>query len=346
MFYTERNKAMGEKTKIGWTDTTWNPVTGCTKIAAGFGKVICHEGELGRPLHWKKPRRVFVNSMSDLFHEDVPFTFVLAVMGVALVTPWHTYQILTKRPGRAAKFYKWWMTEATRRHYLDLQVAMALDALHELGLKWDGKTATEWAEKHWDQTRRGCCDGPIPWPPPNIWHGTSVSTQEDANQSIPVLVEIPAAVRFLSIEPLLEEIDFRFVWDDDQMICRQCEHVAKAGDPFEYDSDTPDSPEEWAICPKCGGTNSGGFPSYAPAGVVPVADRPFPSVDWVIVGAESGPNRRSCNIDWVRSIRDQCREAGVPLFVKQLDIGGKLVVDVEQFPADLRIQEFPETRKP
>ena len=124
---------MAEKSTIEWTDTTWNPVTGCTKVSAGckncyaerlapkvfagqkignlatgvhrkrvFTDVLCHPERLDAPLHWKKPRRIFVNSMSDLFHEDVPNKFIARVFGVMFspACQRHTFQILTKRPER------------------------------------------------------------------------------------------------------------------------------------------------------------------------------------------------------------------------------------------------------
>src|SRR5512138_1319358 len=106
-------------TTIEWTDATWNPITGCWKVSAGckncyaervfprtygrerkFSDVMCHEDRLAQPLHWKQPRRIFVNSMSDLFHEDVPFGFIDNIFAVMALTPQHTYQILTKRPER------------------------------------------------------------------------------------------------------------------------------------------------------------------------------------------------------------------------------------------------------
>ena len=115
---------MGE-TAIEWTDKVWNPVTGCSKVSQGckncyaervfprpypgraFTDVRCHEDRLDAPLHWRKPCRVFVNSMSDLFHEAVPFEFILDVMGVCGVAQQHTFQILTKRPQRMLDFSRW-----------------------------------------------------------------------------------------------------------------------------------------------------------------------------------------------------------------------------------------------
>ena len=170
---------------IEWTDETWNPVTGCTRISPGCDHcymfalyprlkgmgvpgyesnptdVQLHPGRLRVPLEWKKPRRIFVNSMSDVFHPSVPFEFVLEmflVMAEAVKERGHVFQVLTKRPGRAVA---WW--EANRCHF------------------------------------------PDGWPP-NIWAGTSVESQKYAPR-ITVLERLPAPVRFASAEPLLERID-------------------------------------------------------------------------------------------------------------------------------------------
>ena len=183
----------------------------------------------------------------------------------------------------------------------------------------------------------------IAWPLPNVWLGTSISTQVDADANIPPLLKTPAAVRFVSAEPLLEEIDLRETWNDERMHCQRCGHVAALGDPYGSEDATPDEPdEEWAICPECGESNIAGNPSYAAMGVIPISDRPYPPLDWAIVGAESGPNARPCDLKWVRSFRDQCQDAGVPLFVKQIHIDGRLVKDIEQFPPDLQIRQWPE----
>jgi protein gp37 len=175
------------KTKIEWTDQTWNPVTGCTKISEGCAHcyaermskrlagrcgypeashnfdVTLHPDRLDEPLHWRKPRRVFVVSMGDLFHEDIPDSFILEVFRVMgrQNTRQHTFQVLTKRPGRM----KEWISE----YIVDR----------------DGK----------------------PDPFPNIWLGVTAENQERANERIPTLLQIPAAVRFVSVEPMLGPVD-------------------------------------------------------------------------------------------------------------------------------------------
>lgn len=170
-------------TGIEWTDETWNPVTGCTKVSPGcdhcyaeritnrfggpgaFDTVVLHPERLDRPLHWRTPRRVFVNSMSDLFHDAVPDEFiaqVFEVMAMAGDEHGHTFQVLTKRPGRMAS----WM----RRH---------------LG-----------EDQNWARNA-----------PSNVWLGTSIETQKWVDVRLPKLLETPAAMRFLSCEPLLGPLD-------------------------------------------------------------------------------------------------------------------------------------------
>jgi len=199
------------KTTIAWTDTTWNPVRGCSIVSAGCtncyamkmahrfsgpgkpydgltkmspggpvwtGKVRCVSEKLGEPLYWRKPQRIFVNSMSDLFHEDVPDSFIDQVFAVMGATN-HTFQILTKRPARMREYIAnedpedlaWRInhTVLKRSHY--------------------GERAT--------------------WPLPNAWLGVSAEDQRAFNERWPLLRDTPAAIRFLSLEPLLGAIDIR-----------------------------------------------------------------------------------------------------------------------------------------
>ena len=160
-------------TGIEWTDETWNPVTGCTKVSPGcancyaedvakrfwkgrpFEDVWVHTKRIDQPLHWKKPRRVFVNSMSDLFHEDVPDEIIDKIFAVMANAKRHTFQVLTKRADRMRCFMK------------------------------------------------NIAPGHIP---PNVWLGVSVENQRMADERIPILLDTPAAVRFLSVEPLLDKV--------------------------------------------------------------------------------------------------------------------------------------------
>lgn len=170
--------------KIEWTDETWNPVTGCTKVSQGCkhcyaermatrlaGRagypvaphqfdVTLHPERLGDPLRWKKPRRIFVNSMSDLFHRDVPFDFIQRVFFVMAHAPDHTFQILTKRPEIMHEFMGW---------VASLYVKL-----------------------------------------PNVWLGVSVEDQKAADERIPWLLKTPATIRFVSYEPALGLVDFSY----------------------------------------------------------------------------------------------------------------------------------------
>lgn len=217
---------MGDKSKIEWTDTTWNPVRGCTKISLGcahcyaetfaerFRGVPGHPYEQGfdlklipekllEPLRWAKPRMIFVNSMSDLFHSGVDDFYVALVAQVMMRANWHTYQILTKRSARLTE-----MLRTELRQFAD---------------------------------------------EPHIWWGVSVENRRHGLPRINHLRDTPAAMKFLSVEPLLEDL-----------------------------------------------------------GIIDLT-----GVSWVIVGGESGNGARPMKVEWVRSIRDQCVDAGVAFFFKQ-----------------------------
>ena len=212
---------------IEWTDKVWNPVVGCTKVSQGckncyaktlhdrrhkaykegggywnngqpipaqyaepFEAVQLMPERLTDPLHWRKPQRVFANSVSDLFHPDVPFEFIDRVFAVMALSPRHTYQILTKRPERMQEYLT----------YPDRLLAIAVETF---GLK--------------KSIPNGALNEPMLrklWPLPNVWLGTSVENQEAADKRIPHLLETPAAVRFLSCEPLLGPVDLEpYLWE-------------------------------------------------------------------------------------------------------------------------------------
>ncbi len=207
-------------TKIAWCDETWNPVTGCTKVSAGckhcyaerewarlsanpqsaiyherkFTDIACHPERLGQPLRWTRPRRIFVNAMADLFHEDVPDAFidkVFAIMGLSFVLrKGHVFQVLTKRSARMLAYFAdqdtiWRVTRAMREAY-------------PAGLA--GENSPPW------------------WPLPNVWMGVSAEDQKTADERIPVLLGTPAAVRWVSLEPLLGPVDLKKVLGPDPAI--------------------------------------------------------------------------------------------------------------------------------
>lgn len=191
---------MSAKSAIEWTDATWNPVTGCTKVSPGckhcyaerewprlqhlpaytgraFTDVRCHPERLQEPLHWRKPRKIFVCHNADLFHESVPDEFIDMVWFAMARAQQHMFQILTKRPAR--------MLEWVSRHGLD-------------AVRYGEREEAEAQEKE------------MPWPLRNVWLGVSVEDQATADERIPLLLQTPAAVRWISAEPLLGPVDIAF----------------------------------------------------------------------------------------------------------------------------------------
>jgi protein gp37 len=191
------------KTRIEWADSVWNPVTGCTPISeacencyakrmskrlagrCGYSKdepfkVTLHPDRLGQPLRWKKPRRIFVCSMGDLFHEDVDEKYIAKVLAICDLAREHTYMILTKRPSRMANLFN---DEDFQFHVGWFQSQVA----RELGLPEPKEIG--------------------PWPLKNVWLGVTAENQERADERIPILLQIPAAVRFVSVEPMLGVVD-------------------------------------------------------------------------------------------------------------------------------------------
>lgn len=290
---------MGRNSKIEWTEDTWNPITGCSKVSQGckncyaerewpryahlpaykgraFTEIACHPERLVQPLHWTKPRKVFVNSMSDLFHEDVPFGFIDKVFAVMALANRHTFQVLTKRPARMLEYLA----------FSSGSIGAAVRWLKEAMLL-DGSINS------------------MPSVLPNVWLGVSVEDQAAADERIPLLLQTPAAVRWVSAEPLLGAVDLR--------------HLNDGKEVNEIDSLKPWSWEQeidnWRGTSE---TWEEDFSDYY--GGLEVTDVEGPchnKIDWVVVGGESGPKARPMHPDWVRSLRDQCAETGVPFLFKQ-----------------------------
>lgn len=234
--------------RIEWTDETWNPVTGCSKISPGClncyaerqasrklhpydsglpwsvtnaeKNITLHEDRLELPARWERPRRIFVCSISDLFHEQIPVEFIARVWGRMAAEARHTFQVLTKRPARAREL----LTDPDFKAEVESEFAC-----NTFGVVY-----------------------PLKWPLPNIWIGVSAENQRRYDERWPELELTPAAIRFVSFEPLLGAVNI----------------------------------------------DRGGL-------------------DWAIVGGESGPRARPMDPRWARSIRDQCKGAGVPFFFKQ-----------------------------
>jgi len=256
-------------TKIEWVQNpdgsrgeTWNPIVGCHKISAGckncyaermagrlkgmglpqYQDVVDEHGWTGKigyadepvwdkPLHWRKPRRVFVCSMSDLFHPDVNWTDQVTVWATMERCPQHTFQVLTKRP-------------EAMRHF----VARTSGYASNYGVL------------------------------PNVWLGVTVE-RHDYGYCTYVLASTPATVRFVSFEPLLGPID--------------------------------------------------NYPGV------------LDGMGWAIIGCESGPHRRPMKLEWAIDLVQQCWEAKIPVFVKQIEINGRVSHDPAEWPVDLRVREYP-----
>lgn len=270
---------MSDNTKIEWCDATWNPLRGCSEISPGcincYAKRMCARGlpglkspstgadfaimtpsgarwtgdveliedALAVPLGWRKPRRVFVNSMSDTFHKNTTLPMLRQIFQAMRLCERHTFMVLTKR----SKAMRDIMTVADDVLFGDMSA----------------------------------------WPAKNVWLGVSVESRQQLGR-IDDLRGTPAALRFLSLEPLLEDL----------------------------------------------GTLD------------------LTGIGWVIVGGESGPGARMCDVAWIRSIVEQCAASGVPCFVKQL--GDRSFMDgkyshflskcagINAWPEDIRVRQIPE----
>lgn len=197
---------MSGASTIEWTDATWNPVRGCVKVSPGckhcyaetfaerWRGIVGHPYEQGfdprlvpesldAPLHWKNPRKVFVNSMSDLFGNFVPDEYIAAVFGIMAACPQHTFQVLTKRAERLPKWFEWMAVRGPHERMHRALVARKMSPGH---------------------AGFGVLD-PV-WPLPNVHLGVSVEDRKYGLPRIERLRQTPAAVRFLSIEPLLEDL--------------------------------------------------------------------------------------------------------------------------------------------
>lgn len=261
---------MSDNTKIEWCDASWNPIVGCTPISEGCahcyaqgmirrfwkswglpsdkpGPVFRPE-KLQQPYHWRKPRRIFVCSMSDLFHESVGFDWIDRVMAVVAGNTEHTFLLLTKRTHIMAE-------------YMDQLVNGKRKVFDAAVYKNDGGYIDALCVADWMRADR-----------PNLWLGATVENQKAAKRRVTELLPIPAFVRFLSIEPMLGPIYLGV---------------------------------EWSM-----------------------------ALDWVILGAETGPNKRLMKNEWAHDVRRQCEAAGVPFFFKK-DSQGRHTLDgkvYEQFP--------------
>jgi len=261
-------------TGIEWAEESWNPVTGCTPVSEGcahcyaerlastrlrgrFGypaeepfRVTVHEDRFEQPLRWRKPRRVFVCSMGDLFHEDVPSLAIGRVLNVIGSCPQHTFLLLTKRPHRM---------RVVLQKYCEM-----FNRNHPLG---------------------------------NVWVGVTAENQARAEERIPVLLKVPARVRFVSVEPMLGQVDLH--------------SIPYQGDTQYYLNVLSSRYSERRPVGDYDGTWFG-------FGLARLG-----KVDWVICGGETGPGARPMNVRWSVDLKDQCVAARVPFFFKRFGDGSR-----------------------
>lgn len=239
--------------------------------------------KLHEVLRRRKPTKYFWCDMTDLFGHWVSDEWIDQCFAVMALTPWHTHQVLTKRPDRAAKWFaeRW---QSPKFPPVDESAPRELDEdRHDRVLRATSSLLHNDIgdeDRFWVDGTSVAYANPK-WPLPNVWLGTSVGNQDAADERIPHLLKCPAAVRFLSCEPLIGPVDLRHVHYDRLV---------------EIDSLTGDH-----------GINR------------PLSGRSPNRIHWVIVGGESGNTSgiRPMNPDWARSLRDQCIAAGVPFFFKQ-----------------------------
>lgn len=307
---------MADHTNIEWTEATWNPITGCSAHSPGCtncyamklagtrlrhhesragltreskagpvwtGEVRFNEQWIDQPLRWKRPRMIFVCAHGDLFHESVPDEWIDRVFAVMALATQHTFQVLTKRSARMREYFE-------SRREGDPWAEAADYVADLLGLE-DHPAVLE----------------PKDMPLPNVWLGVSVEDQARADERIPDLLDTPAAIRWLSCEPLLGPVDLRWVAEPDD---------EKGGviDAL-LGCNWVDDPRGEEFHPARPGHQDRVMHRWVVSSETDIlADR---KLDWIVAGGESGPGARPMHPDWARSLRDQCDAAGVPFFFKQ-----------------------------
>lgn len=316
---------MSATSKIEWTDATWNPVVGCSRVSPGCDHCYAmrmahrfsgvhssgpapykgltryrtfmgrdcdlnprgidhtkHQGvdwtgvvrflpdKLDQPLHWRKPRRVFVCSMSDLFHEKVADEQIAAVFGVMVACPQHEFIVLTKRAKRMLEWFRWYegSSGAGAHPFAAFAAAAEYTSMPQMLLDED-------------------------WPLTNVTVMVTCEDQQRADERVPLLLQCPAVRRGISYEPALGPIDV------DEWLHSRIDWSYFVG-PCKHGRDP------WTRC------DDG-------------CDHSRPAIDHVIAGCESGHGARPADVAWFRSLRDQCLEAGVAYFLKQMQVDGELV---------------------
>jgi protein gp37 len=337
---------MSAQTSIEWTDRTWSPVRGCTRVSEGCrncyaermvarfpwgrgfaamtsagprwtGRVDLVPHALAEPLSWRVGQKVFI-STTDIFHEALSDEDVGAVIG-AMAAAWRqTFQVLTKRPRSALDWFRWYEADRNPDRYRHPE-------LIEHAAACAGAMGARGAS---DRLHRAANEraGLNAWPLPNLWLGVSVEDQATADERIPLLLETPAAVRFVSYEPALGPVDFTrwmtgsrkiHVSADAEGALRNRSFAGLTADDGRPLSPADAEAELRALMARGVRLIPGaGCDDFDPD--KGCRGHRNPRLSWVIVGGESGPGARPFEVAWARSTVEQCRAAGVPVFVKQL----------------------------
>lgn len=352
---------MGSKTGIAWTDSTWNPIRGCSVVSPGCkncyaqtmanrysGPGLPYEGlvnstghwngvirvvpaAMDQPLRWHAARKIFVNSMSDLFHHNVKYRTRDEIFAVMAMAQHHQFQVLTKRPEEMLEY----VCDGSRE-----RIARCVEEIWGEKYSHKGPFAKDASgDRLATSTAAGVAEGIRKgwrWPLQNVWLGVSAENQETADERIPILLRVPAAIRWVSYEPALGRIDF----DRECVVPRDGERVVV----------------RWL-----GGSYAGALPRAR-------------GLDWIVVGGESGGGARPFDVNWARDTVKACRATGVACFVKQLGakpfnvwepptveqsaesiarhgeydpdeshfrLHNRSGGDMNEWPEDLRVQAFP-----
>lgn len=341
-----------QATEIQWTEKTWNPVRGCTRVSEGCtrcyaerqaarysgpglpfegfavntpagprwtGKVELIPEKLGEPLRMRKPAMIFTNSMSDLFHEGLSNEDIAAVFGVMAACPQHTFQVLTKRPARMLEWFGW----------LERAAAVAKrDLFQSDGLDWTRQHVMRAATLRTGMAfprGRSHIGMDAPWPLPNVWLGVSCEDQATADERIPLLLQCPAAVRWVSAEPLLGPVDLAR-WVAGGRTMHMSANVEGALRNRSFSGLISDDGRELSEAEAEAQLRelqrhgvrliaANGCDNFDPE--TGCRGHAYPRLDWVVVGGESGPGARPMHPAWAEQIRDACVAASVPYFFKQ-----------------------------
>jgi len=315
------------ESSIEWTDSVWNPVTGCSKVSPGCAhcyaealtmrfasswgvprlpwtpanaaeNVILHPDRLAHPLRWKQPRMVFVNSMSDLFHEQVPDEFIARVFAVMAAASQHTFQVLTKRPERMR------------------------DLLNDdVFAEWVTTYACEWVDRRGDTFLSDDAYNTAP-ATANVWLGVSIENRRFVHRA-DLLRETPAAVRFISAEPLLGplvgevERPAEGAEDDAGGASLIGSRVPRVGEAEPHTTDQPAAASSVRSTFGTGATIGTPEPVRLPDSTPKRGALDLTDIDWLIVGGESGPKARMVDANWVRALRAEAIASSTRFFFKQ-----------------------------